>query len=354
MITGGAGFIGCALAESLVRSGERVIVVDLLHPQVHAGFGRPSRLAPEVDLLPMDVTSRTNWDAVLRLVRPDRVVHLAAETGTGQSLHEASRHGNVNVLGTAQMLDAFLRHERAPEQILLASSRAVYGEGLWCTESGERFSPGPRRHADLVRSSWDPIQENAGKVSPLPNCVETTIPKPTSVYGATKMAQEMMCSAWGAAIGVPLTVLRLQNVFGPGQSLTNSYTGIVSLFAQVAKRGDAIDVYEDGNIVRDFVYIDDVAEAMVAALESPPQGERILDIGTGEGTTIQGLAETIAAHYGAPKPVVSGRFRDGDVRAAAADISAAQLLFDYRPRSSLVDGLQALFAWIDEEVSSDG
>jgi dTDP-L-rhamnose 4-epimerase len=128
----------------------------------------------------------------------------------------------------------------------------------------------------------------------------------------------------------------------------------VSLFAQVAKRGDAIDVYEDGNIVRDFVYIDDVAEAMVAALESPPQGERILDIGTGEGTTIQGLAETIAAHYGAPKPVVSGRFRDGDVRAAAADISAAQLLFDYRPRSSLVDGLQALFAWIDEEVSSDG
>src|SRR5580704_13474343 len=242
LITGGAGFIGCALSEKLVGSGAKVVVVDVLHPQVHTAPGRPRRLPASVDLLPMDVANATNWDTVLRLVRPDTVVHLAAETGTGQSLTEATRHATVNVVGTSQMLDAFTRHGVRPAHILLASSRAVYGEGLWRTDEGRVFAPGPRRHAALQASRWDPVPSSGESVSPLPNRVDVTPARPTSIYGATKLAQEMMCSAWAAAMDVPLSVLRLQNVYGPGQSLTNSYTGIVSLFARLAKQGEALDV----------------------------------------------------------------------------------------------------------------
>jgi dTDP-L-rhamnose 4-epimerase len=352
LITGGAGFIGCALSEMLVRSGAKVVVVDVLHPQVHTAPGRPRRLPAELDLLPMDVANATNWDSALQLVRPDTVVHLAAETGTGQSLTEATRHATVNVVGTSQMLDAFTRHGVRPAHILLASSRAVYGEGLWQTEEGRVFAPGPRRHADLQASRWDPVAPAGESVSPLPNRVDVTPARPTSIYGATKLAQEMMCSAWTSAMDVSLSVLRLQNVYGPGQSLTNSYTGIVSLFARLAKQGEALDVYEDGRIIRDFVYIDDVIAAMVAALQQAPEGERFVDVGAGAATTIEELACATAAHYGAPRPLVSGRFREGDVRAAFADTSSAQSELQYRPLWPLSRGLESLFAWIDEEIVS--
>lgn len=350
LVTGGAGFIGCALAEVLLNSGAKVVVVDVLHPQVHTAQGRPRRLPADVDLLPVDVASSTNWDTVLKLVRPDTVVHLAAETGTGQSLTEATRHATVNVIGTSQMLDAFTRHDVRPAHILLASSRAVYGEGLWETDEGKVFSPGPRRRADLLASQWDPVPSSGGKASPLPSRVDVTPARPTSIYGATKLAQEMMCSAWAAAMDTSLSVLRLQNVYGPGQSLTNSYTGIVSLFASSAKQGKELDVFEDGNIIRDFVYIDDVIAAMVSALNLPPAGERFVDVGAGVATTIEELAFATAAHYGAPVPVVSGRFRAGDVRAAFADTSSALSELHYRPDWPLARGLESLFAWIDEEI----
>ncbi|HVC68649.1 MAG TPA: SDR family NAD(P)-dependent oxidoreductase [Acidimicrobiales bacterium] len=350
MITGGAGFLGCALAEALARTGDRVVVLDILHPQVHAGRGRPKRLADSAELLPLDITSSVNWDAVLKLVQPDTVVHLAAETGTGQSLQEATRHATVNVVGTAQMLDAFLRHDSTPGHILLASSRAVYGEGLWRTEDGRVFSPGPRRHADLMASKWDPGDFPTGMVSPVPNRMDTTPARPTSVYGATKAAQEMVCSAWAAATDTPLSILRLQNVYGPGQSLTNAYTGIVAMFSRTAKQGETIDVYEDGNITRDFVHVDDVISAMAAALGPPVPGERVLDIGSGESTTIATLAKLVASHYDAPEPLVSGHFRDGDVRAAFADIGPAKEQLGYRPIWSLLEGLDSLFSWIDEEL----
>jgi dTDP-L-rhamnose 4-epimerase len=352
LITGGAGFIGCALSEALVRAGAKVVVVDVLHPQVHTAPGRPRRLPADVDLLPMDVAHATNWDTVLKLIRPDTVVHLAAETGTGQSLTEATRHATVNVVGTSQMLDAFTRHGVRPAHILLASSRAVYGEGLWQTDEGTVFAPGPRRHADLQASRWDPVPSAGESVSPLPHRVDVTPARPTSIYGATKLAQEMMCSAWAAAMDVSLSVLRLQNVYGPGQSLMNAYTGIVSLFARLAKQGAELDVYEDGRIIRDFVYIDDVIAAMVAAIRQTPESERFVDVGAGVATTIEEVACATAAHYGAPRPVVSGRFRAGDVRAAFADTSSAQSELQYRPAWPLSQGLESLFAWIDEEIVS--
>ncbi len=280
LITGGAGFIGSALAQRLVESGHDVAVVDVLHPQVH-GDRAALDLPPAVRLFTGDVTHAPDLDAVLRLFRPTQIVHLAAETGTAQSLSEATRHGMVNVVGTTQLLDAMSRSAHVPEQLVLASSRAVYGEGAW--QSGEHvFYPRPRNHTQLEAGVWDPQGPTGDSAVPLASCAGRTEPRPTNIYAATKLAQEHILAAWAGAHDTNLSVLRLQNVYGPGQSLTNSYTGIVALFARLARDHQMLEVYEDGRILRDFVYIDDVVEALHSAVAAPALGRRCLDIRLGD------------------------------------------------------------------------
>ena len=350
LVTGGAGFIGSALAHRLVNAGYDVAAMDILHPQVHAK-GRALNLPESVRLFTGDVTHGPDWDAVLRLFTPSQVVHLAAETGTAQSLSEATRHGSVNVVGTTQMLDALSRAELVPEQFVLASSRAVYGEGAWqCGE--EIFYPGPRSHAQLVAGQWDPQGPAGERAEPLPSCAARTQPRPTNIYGATKLCQEHLLAAWGAAHDAQLSVLRLQNVYGPGQSLTNPYTGVVPFFARAAREHRASEVFEDGQIVRDLVYIDDVVDAMFAAIEYPAAGSRSLDIGSGTGTTILELARKVAAIFGAPEPKVVPRFRDGDIRAASCDIGAAKSELHWSPQWSVDDGLPALIEWMEEQLAT--
>ncbi|MGV9800273.1 NAD-dependent epimerase/dehydratase family protein [Mycobacterium sp. NPDC003449] len=350
LISGGAGFIGSALSSRLVQAGYEVAVMDVLHPQVHAR-GRQIDLPSSVRLFTGDVTHAPDWDAVLRLFEPDQIVHLAAETGTAQSLSEATRHGSVNVVGTTQLLDAMSRAEQVPDQLVLASSRAVYGEGAWqyATPGGPHtFYPRPRSHAQLVAGSWD-AQGPAGEPAvPLPSRAGRTEPRPTNIYAGTKLAQEHLLAAWAAAHDTNLSVLRLQNVYGPGQSLTNSYTGIVTLFARLAREGQALEVYEDGRIVRDFVYIDDVVDALFAAVNGPAQGQRCLDIGSGIATTIHDLARQVARICAAPEPAVVAKFRDGDVRAASCDIEPAGADLAWSPKWTLEDGLPALLEWIDK------
>ncbi|OBG34104.1 NAD-dependent dehydratase [Mycobacterium alsense] len=347
LVTGGAGFIGSALAHRLVEAGYDVTLMDILHPQVH-GEHVTIDLPPSVRLCTGDVTHAPDWDAVLRLCRPSQVVHLAAETGTAQSLSEATRHGSVNVVGTTQLLDALSRSAHVPDQLVVASSRAVYGEGAW--QSGSQvFYPRPRSHAQLLAGLWDPQGPTEDPAVPLPSCAGRTEPRPTNIYAATKLAQEHILGAWTAAHDSRLSVLRLQNVYGPGQSLTNSYTGIVTLFARLARQQRPLEVYEDGHIVRDFVYIDDVVDALFAAIEKPAAQPRCLDIGSGIPTTIHELAQKIAAFCDAPQPVVVAKFRDGDVRAASCDIEPARNALDWRPKWALEDGLRALLDWIGEQ-----
>ena len=342
LVTGGAGFIGSALSHRLAGKARRWVVLDNLHPQVHPNAERPNSLSPWAELVVGDVTDPAAWDTLLADVRPDIVVHLAAETGTAQSLHEATRHAEVNVVGTTVMLDALGRAGIVPSHFVLSSSRAVYGEGEWKRADGSTFFPGQRSHAQFESGEWD----FDGSV-PIPSAAGRTWPAPTSVYGGTKLAQEHILSAWTGSHDTGLTILRFQNVYGPGQSLINPYTGIVSLFSQMARRGESIPLYEDGRITRDFVYIDDVADSLASVILDPPEGKAPrFDIGSGIGTTIRELAEAIARYHGAPEPHVTGAYRDGDVRHAECDISRATAELPWAPQWSVERGLGALQDWI--------
>jgi dTDP-L-rhamnose 4-epimerase len=345
LITGGAGFIGSALARRLVSAGYDVAVFDVLHPQVH-GERPVIDLPASVRLFTGDVTHASDCDAVLRLFRPSQIVHLAAETGTAQSLSEATRHGSVNVVGTTQLVDALSRASLVPDQFVLASSRAVYGEGAWQYGS-QFFHPQPRSHAQLLAGIWDPHGPMGEPAVPLPSCAGRTEPRPTNIYAATKLAQEHILAAWTAAHDTKLSVLRLQNVYGPGQSLTNSYTGIVALFARLARQQRQLEVYEDGRIVRDFVFIEDVVEALFTAVQAPAAEPRCVDIGSGSPSTIHQLARQIAAICDSSEPIVVPKFRDGDVRAASCNIEPAKKALHWHPKWALEDGLHALLDWID-------
>ena len=347
LVTGGAGFIGCAISRDLADAFDRVVALDNMHPQIHPSQERPSELDERVELHRLDVSAAEDWDRALAEAAPDVIVHLAAETGTGQSLTEASRHASVNVVGTTQMLDALVRHELRPDKIVLASSRAVYGEGQWVDDEGRPAYPGQRTHAMLQAGQWD-----FEGLTPSVQSSTTVKASPANVYAATKFCQENLVTSWCGSFGVTPVLYRLQNVYGPGQSLINPYTGIVSLFARLARSGKSIPVYEDGQIVRDFVFIDDVASAIVAGALHSPAAVQPYDIGLGERTTIMQIAQAIAEHYGAPAPHVTGQFRDGDVRAAWADTTRARQALDWEPLVGVTEGINRLCDWIDAQADA--
>lgn len=343
LVTGGAGFIGTAIS-SLLGDSDEVLAFDNLHPQIHANGARPEALDPHVGLFVGDIRSDADWDKVLSEFKPDTVIHLAAETGTGQSLNESTRHASVNVVGTTQMLDAFRRNGSMPSRIVLTSSRAVYGEGAWAGSSGVLSYPGQRSVEQLEAGEWDfpglePVAMNADIVQPWP----------VSVYAATKLTQEHLIRVWAESFGVEAVILRLQNVYGPGQSLINPYTGIMSLFCRMAMGGKSIPLYEDGQVRRDFVLIDDVASAVVAAATVVKAPTRPLDIGLGTMHTISDAASLISLEYSAPEPHVTGKYRLGDVRHAWADIDASRTALGWEPRYDLKEGIHRLANWINSQ-----
>jgi dTDP-L-rhamnose 4-epimerase len=344
LVTGGAGFIGSAISGTLVSRFDRVVAVDNLHPQVHPMPVRPGLLHPAVELVIGDITLRETWDRLLQDVRPQVVVHLAAETGTGQSLTEASRHASVNVTGTAQMLDAFSRSGALPYRLILSSSRAVYGEGAWRHErTGEVVYPGQRSVGQLERGEWD-----FPGLTSLASAALNTEPRPTSIYGATKLAQEHIVRTWCLSFGVGAAILRLQNVYGPGQSLHNPYTGVVSLFARLASQGQSIPIYEDGRITRDFVFIEDVAAAICGLACDGAPSDIPYDIGSGQTISIWQIGAFIAGLYGAPAPNINGKFRNGDVRHASCDIARTRAELGWEPKWRVERGVTALCRWLNE------
>ena len=356
LITGGAGFIGQRLAQFLIRQGLSISILENFLPQVH---GENPRLPPDLDgnvrLIRGDVANPAAMKEALAGV--ERVVHLAAETGTGQSMYEVSRYARTNLDGTAQLFEILMKDSgRKLERIVIASSRAIYGEGAYRCDRDGLVYPKSRTAKEKTAGNFDPL---------CPVCADPCVPvhtpesapaQPSSFYGLTKLTQEQMVLLFGRVLAVPTVALRYQNVYGPGQSLQNPYTGILAVFSNLARVGSPINVFEDGAESRDFVYIDDVVKATAAALLSPLQGEHSVNVGSGERVTVLEVANLINAHYGKRSQVrVTGAFREGDVRHGFADLQLARRLLHYEPSWKFQDGLDHFLAWAENSSPvSDG
>jgi dTDP-L-rhamnose 4-epimerase len=352
LITGGAGFIGKRLALSLRSAGHSVAVFDNLHPQVHPD--------PEgvVKNLKQAGASFTHGDVLdgraltksIIVAKADIIIHLAAETGTGQSYDLPAHYCNVNVTGTARLIEA-IRAARTEgvnvSRVILAGSRAIYGEGACRDIEGREVTALPRLSTDLAAGDFVPKDSEGRHLKPIASRAATTVPAPASIYASTKLIQEYLLRQGLEQSGVETAVLRLQNVYGAGQSLHNPYTGVLSIFVQQLLDGKTLNIYEDGEIVRDFVYISDVVSAFhrLCELERVPQ--ETLDIGSGKASSIIEVARTMIDALGlnGERLTISGQFRPGDVRFAVADVSAAERVLGWSPQISLSDGISALVNW---------
>jgi dTDP-L-rhamnose 4-epimerase len=353
LITGGAGFIGSHLIRRLSRTDWTIRVLDNLSPQIHGHI--PSRLewlsANGAELLRGSVTDPLALRQALEGV--EAVVHLSAETGTAQSMYEIAHYNKVNSQGTAQLLQAL---ENLPEKrvrrVLLASSRSIYGEGAYRCDacSTRRIFPAPRSASQLSSADWQPrCPECTSELTAIPTR-ETDPPSPASIYAATKLAQEDLIRIGCHSMGIDHCILRLQNVFGEGQSLQNPYTGIISIFSTRLRRGLQLPLFEDGLCTRDFVHVHDVAEAFARALEHPAQIGATINVGSGVPTTIRDVAHGLATALGVnPELVVTGQYRLGDIRHNCADLTALRATLGFSPQITVSEGLRHFVEWLKTE-----
>jgi dTDP-L-rhamnose 4-epimerase len=337
-VTGGAGFIGTALVDKLASEYQSWTIYDNLLPQVH-GSNPVIPIGEGIDFINGDVRNFEELDSAIQKSSPTVVIHLAAETGTAQSADEPELHTDVNVTGTAKLIHAMNNLPVKPRLVVLTSSRAIYGEGPWVDTAGNVKHPLGRSVTALESSEWDYPELVA-----LPVKAESTLPAPCNVYGATKLAQEHLLSSWCAAHGVVLVTLRLQNVYGPGQSPINPYTGVTNFFFNQARSGKSIPVYEDGAIYRDFVLIDDVVQAIATSLKS--KNSAVADVGSGVKHSIYEVASLISNIVDGPEPIVTGQFRIGDVRHAACDMTNSEWVRDGKNPVQLEAGLKRLNEWL--------
>jgi dTDP-L-rhamnose 4-epimerase len=319
LITGGAGFIGSHVADELLRAGYGVRALDVLVDQVHGNHQRPDYLDPDIELIPGDVRNPEVVRGALEGI--DAVLHLAARVGVGQSMYKQSEYAGTNTLGTSVLLDALL--ERPVRKLVVASSMSIYGEGA---------------------------QENSRPV-PTP---ETKQPELASVYALTKYDQERLCLLYGDAYDVPAVALRLFNVYGPRQALSNPYTGVLAIFAARLLNDRPPVVYEDGEQRRDFVHVTDVARAFRLALENDGADGRPVNIGSGRSSTILEIAHTLARLLEKDiEPVLPGTSRAGDIRHCFADVSRARELLGFEAEVAFEDGLAELADWLKTQPATD-
>ena len=358
LITGGAGFIGSHLALRLLREGHIVSALDTLSPQIHGN--EPERDSPLYASIKGAVTffhGSVCDEALLSraLQSQDAVIHLAAETGTGQSMYEIRRYAEVNVGGTAMLLELLARDRREVRRIVVASSRAIYGEGKYQAADGSVVYPGARHCEDMQAGKFEPLCERTGQLlTPLPTDEESKV-HPSSVYGITKQNQEQMVMVVCPSIGIEPVALRYQNVYGPGQSLKNPYTGILSIFSTRILNGNPIQIFEDGKESRDFVFIDDVVNATCLALFRDEAAYQVFGIGSGIPTDVLSVANRLVQCYGLPVPItVSGAFRIGDIRHNYANLDKARRLLGFEPQIGFDRGIASFARWVQsQKVAED-
>ncbi len=350
LITGGAGFIGSGLALYLIQEGCTITVLDNLSEQIHGTDPENSSplyrsIKDKVRFIKGTVTSRSDWEKAIG--DNEVIVHLAAETGTGQSMYQISHYTEVNIGGTALMLDILANQKTAIKKVIIASSRAIYGEGKYISKEMGPVYPKHRVAADMDRGQFEVTYPGAAGPLQLVATDEESKIHPSSVYGITKQNQEQMVMTVCPTLGIAPVAFRYQNVYGPGQSLTNPYTGILSIFSTLVLNNKPINIFEDGKESRDFVFISDVIRATALGIEKEEANGQVFNVGTGIPTTVLEVAEGLISLYGKQVPVsVSGNYRLGDIRHNYADLSKIENLLGFRPAVSFSDGLRQFTGWV--------
>lgn len=352
LITGGSGFIGSNLALKLIDAGHEITVLDNLSEQIHGNTPEISSplylgIKDKVRFIKGTVTVEADWRAAL--VGQDAVVHLAAETGTGQSMYEIRRYVDVNIGGTALLLDLLAGGEfSAVKKVVVASSRSIYGEGKYFSEALGVIYPGARKEEDMRAGRFDLLCPVSGLPLTLLATDEDSKIHPSSVYGITKQNQEQMVLTVCGSLGIGATALRYQNVYGPGQSLSNPYTGILSIFSTRIKNNNGISIFEDGKESRDFVFIDDVVDATILALTKDEANSAVFGIGSGVATDVLTVAQTLAKHYGADVSIaVTGAYRIGDIRHNFADLKKSSEILKFLPKVDFDSGIKRFVDWVN-------
>lgn len=352
LITGGAGFVGSHLADGLLAAGHQVRVLDDLTPQVHPA-GPPEYLSQDVELVQGDVRDPNLLKEVLRGV--DVIYHFAAAVGVGQSMYEISRYMSVNTVGTAELLQAILDSKSSVQKLIVASSMSIYGEGRYvCSVCGRHAAPPVRSIAQLKRGEWDlHCADCNGVLKPLPTA-EDKPSETNSMYALSKRDQEELCLIYGRTYGLPVTALRFFNIYGTRQALSNPYTGVAAVFGSRMLNGNAPMIFEDGRQMRDFVSIHDIVRANLLAMERPESDGEVMNIGGGTPITIQRVAELLAKSLGTDlQPIISNKFRAGDIRHCYADISKARKLLGYQPQVTHEAGFAELADWLRGQQAED-
>lgn len=352
LVTGGAGFIGSHVVELLHDQGDEVVVLDKLVEQVHRG-NPPQYLPDGVRFIQADVSDRAAMVAALDGV--ERVVHLAAEVGVGQSMYEISRYVDANTGGTAVLLDILANEKHTVSKLVVASSMSIYGEGTYeCPEHGQH-NPRLRSEAQLREHEWEPrCPQCQRELRPVPTAESKPL-FPTSVYAISKMDQELLCLSVGPAYGVDVTAVRYFNAYGPRQALSNPYTGVAAIFSSRLLNGQRPLVNEDGRQMRDFIHVSDVARATVLALTAPGASNEAINIGVGDPISILEVAELLADSLGVNiKPEVTGQFRSGDIRHCWADPARAKELLGFEPQYRFRgQGVAELIEWVRVQTAED-
>jgi dTDP-L-rhamnose 4-epimerase len=354
LVTGGAGFIGSHLVQRLVERGDDVVVLDSLESQVHGvnEGARPESVPEGVEFLFGDVGDAALADRALEGV--DAVAHLAAAVGVGQSMYEIERYVRTNTLATAAFLERVVAGNPMPKRLVVASSMSIYGEGEYeCDEHG-RTAPTPRPEEQLLAREWECLCPECGSVlRPVPTReVKPLIP--TSIYAITKRDHEELCLVTGAAYGIPTVALRFFNAYGPGQALSNPYTGVAAIFASRLMNGNAPVIFEDGRQSRDFIHVSDIVEGIVLALESDDAVGSAINLGTGNVTTVDDIARVLADGLGVEiQPERTSRYRAGDIRHCYADTTRAEQLLGFRASVGLQEGMEDLISWLSGQEADD-
>ena len=346
LVTGGAGFIGSHLIDELLLKKHEIVVYDNLEPQVHGNLDNaPEYLAKDIIFIKNDIRNR---EALLKsLLDVEVVFHLAAMVGVGQSMYQIDRYVDVNTLGTARLLDILVNEPNNVKKLIVASSMSTYGEGRYFCEDCGNVNPKLRNQEQLKKHEWELFCPICGKIANPIHTDEDKFQDCVSTYALTKKEQEKMCLLIGETYGISTTALRLFNVYGSRQALSNPYTGVCAIFSSNLLCSNSPIIFEDGNQTRDFVHIKDVCQALILSMEKQNATNEIFNVGTGIPISINQVAE-ILSKYINPKisPKITNQYRPGDIRHCFADISKISSKLGYKPIFSFEEGMEELIEWV--------